>query len=111
MVEILALSLLRVPNLLRNSLAEPRIDLDISELQFLVNVAEVLTVEDGKDVALGEEPLAEETIEALIAIPQRTCRSLCRLKTLDPFELLLAFRLLGDLLPLSASDSHQVIIH
>ena len=106
MVEILALSLLRVPNLLRDSLAEPCIDLDIGELQFLVNVAEVLTVEDGEDVSLGEESLAEETIEALITGPQGTCRSLRRLKTLDPLELLLAFRLLGDLLPLSPSDSH-----
>ena len=110
MVEILALGLLRIPDLLRDSFAEPCIDFDIRELQLLVDVAETLAVQHGKDVSLGEEPLAEITIEALIAGPQRTRRPLRRLKTLDPLNLLLALCVLGNLLPLPSSESHQVTV-
>lgn len=67
MVQILALSLLGVPNFLWDRLAESSIDFDVGEFQFLVDLGQVLAVEDDKDVSLWEHSFAEVVIESLIS--------------------------------------------
>jgi len=88
MVKIHSLGLLRVPNFFWNQLAQPRIDLDIGKFQFLVNVVEVLTVKENKDVALGKKSIFEVGTEAFIASFYWTRRSLLILKSLAPLNLL-----------------------
>lgn len=61
------MSLLGIPNFLRDRLAESSIDLDVGEFQFLVDLGKVLTVKDDKDVSLWENTLAEVAIESLIS--------------------------------------------
>ena len=88
MVKIHSLGLLRVPNFFWNQLAQSRIDLDIGKFQFLVNVVEVLTVKENKNVALGKKSIFEVGTEAFIASFYWTRRSLLILKSLAPLNLL-----------------------
>ena len=54
MVEVFRLGLLGVPDLLWDRLAKASVNLDVRKLQLLVDIAEVLTVENDKDVPLRE---------------------------------------------------------
>ena len=66
LIELHALSLLRLPDLLRNRLAQTCVHFYVGELQFLVQLVEVLVVDDHEHVALGEDALLELVIELLL---------------------------------------------
>lgn len=76
MVKVHTLGRRRLPNLLRNQLAQFRVDLDVGKLQFLVDSVNILTIDDHEDVPLGECSLRKVVLEAFIARAKRTLQPL-----------------------------------
>ena len=66
LVQFHALSLLGLPDLLRNGFAKPSVDFNIGELEFLVQLVKVLVIDDHEHVAFREDPLLELVVEFLL---------------------------------------------
>ena len=88
-VEVLALRLLRIPDFLRDRLAQSGVDLNVRKLQLLVDLTKVLAIDDHENVAFGEYPLAEEVVKSPITGAEWALRSLFAFQILNPLDLLL----------------------
>lgn len=111
LVKLHALCLLGLPDLLRNGLAKPSIDLNIGELEFLVQLVEVLVIDDHKHVALWEDSLLELVVEFLLLGSERAAGALLDCQALDPLHLFLALLLLVQLESGAAPLSQGVLIN
>ena len=109
-IQVFGLRLLRVPDLLRDRLAQPRVDLNVREFHLLVDVVEVLAVKDGENVPLGEHSIAEVVLEPPVSGAQRALRALVALEALDPLDLFLALDLLVEFLTLATFFSQDVVV-
>lgn len=67
MVHVHTLSLLGIPDLLRNCLAKACVDFKVSKLQLLIDLIEVLAIKNNEDVSLGKYPLLELVVEFLVS--------------------------------------------
>ena len=67
MIHVHSLRLFRVPDLLRNNLAQARVDLQIAEFQFLVDVIQVLVVQNDENMPFGEYTLLKLVIELFVS--------------------------------------------
>ena len=111
LVQLHALGLLGLPDLLRNGLAEPGVHLNIGELEFLVQLVEVLVIDDHKHVALREDSLLELVVEFLLLGSERAAGALLDCQALDPLHLFLALLLLVQLESGAAPLSQGVLIN
>lgn len=91
MVEVHSLRWLRVPDFLRDQLAQATVYLNVRELQLLVDSIDILAIQDHKDVSLRESSLLELVLETLISGSKRTHWPLFLLERRQPLHLLLLF--------------------
>ena len=110
MVQVHPLGLLRIPDLLRNRATHLVVHFDVGELQLLVDLIQVLSVKDHKQVPLREQTLFEVAIELFVSGSEWTLWPLLIFETLNPLDLLLALALLPLLEPLSTLFSQNIVV-
>lgn len=67
MVHVHTLSLLGIPDLLRNCLAKACVDFEVRKFQLLIDLIEVLAIKNHEDVSLGKHPLLELVVEFVVS--------------------------------------------
>ena len=110
MVQVHPLGLLRIPDLLRNRATHLVVYLDVGELQLLVDLIQVLSIKNHKQVPLREQTLFEVAIELFVSGSEWTLWPLLIFETLNPLDLLLALAILPLLEPLSTLFSQNIVV-
>ena len=105
-----SLGLLRIPDLLRNRATHLVVHFDVGELQLLVDLIQVLSVKNHKQVPLREQTLFEVAIELFVSGSEWTLWPLLIFETLNPLDLLLALAILPLLEPLSTLFSQNIVV-